>query len=161
MLNEIREGAPGLDKTMPLKIRWTVAADMPGIMAIEEDVFESPWTAKTFQKIRGKRNYVMMTAEIDSRVVGYMVYEIKDGALDLLNIAVDRNHWRQGIGRAMIRRLKDKLKRVPRAEVTLTVRETNTRAQYFFRAMGYRATKVLRGHYQDSDDDAYAFEFVQ
>jgi ribosomal-protein-alanine N-acetyltransferase len=39
------------------------------------------------------------------------------------------------------------------------VRETNLPAQLFFRALGFRATIVLRNFFDDSAEDAYVMQY--
>jgi ribosomal-protein-alanine N-acetyltransferase len=56
-------------------------------------------------------------------------------------------------------RLIDKLSQQRRSEILLEVRERNLDAQLFFRNQSFRAISVLRGHYDDTEEDAYLLRF--
>jgi ribosomal-protein-alanine N-acetyltransferase len=57
----------------------------------------------------------------------------------------------------MVEKLVEKLGKQRRARLSLEVRESNLAAQLFFKQAGFRATNVLRGFYDDTDEDAYLF----
>ena len=48
-----------------------------------------------------------------------------------------------------------------RNRIVLEVRETNLSAQLFFRQLGFRATGVLKGFYEDTPEDAFLMQFRQ
>lgn len=150
---------------MALKLRWAVVNDLPSLIRIEEECFDYYWSEETFKKLIQSRNHVVIAAEVDGQVVGFMAYELQENNIDLLGVAVLPDYWRQGIAKAMVKRLKDKLRPTgqrtqARATVTARVRETNTRAHYFFKAMGFKAVRVIEGNYADTDEAAYAFEYT-
>ena len=59
----------------------------------------------------------------------------------------------------MINKLVSKLSHGRRNRILLEVRETNLAAQLFFRAVGFRATSVLRDFYDVTTEDAYLMQF--
>jgi ribosomal-protein-alanine N-acetyltransferase len=59
----------------------------------------------------------------------------------------------------MAAKLISKLSSHRRTRVTLAVRETNLAAQLFFRAQGFRATRVMRSYYEDSGEDAFLMQY--
>jgi len=63
-----------------------------------------------------------------------------------------------GIGTQMVGKLFGKLHTHRRGKITLAVRERNLTAQLFFRALDFRASKVLRNYYEDSGEDAFLME---
>jgi ribosomal-protein-alanine N-acetyltransferase len=76
----------------------------------------------------------------------------------VLNFAVHPAARRTGIGGLMVDKLVYKLTSHRRQKITLAVRERNLAAQMFFRAHGFKATKMLRNYYEDSGEDAYQME---
>lgn len=141
------------------KIRWMVRADMPEVLAIERVSFEFPWFEEDFIRCLRQRTCIGMVAEHDDRIVGYMIYELHKTRIHLLNLAVHPAARRRTVGQQMMERLFGKLSRERRCRLTLEVRETNLPAQLFFKACGLLATHVLKGHYDDSTEDAYAMEW--
>jgi ribosomal-protein-alanine N-acetyltransferase len=98
-------------------------------------------------------------AELDHRIVGFMIYELHKSMLRIQNFAVAADVRRNGIGRQMVQRLIDKLSQQRRREIVLEVRETNVPAQLFFADSGFRAVTVLRKHYDDTCEDAYYMRY--
>jgi ribosomal-protein-alanine N-acetyltransferase len=68
---------------------------------------------------------------------------------------------RRGIGRALLRKLADKLTPTGRQRIQLEVRETNLSAQLFFKSLGFRAIAILRDFYEDSAEDAYLMQYTR
>ncbi len=143
-----------------MTIRWLIRRDMPEVLAIENASFEFPWTEEEFVHVLGERNCIGMVAEQCHDIRGFLVYELHGKALHILNFAVHPDYRRQGVGRRMVERMIDKLSQQRRVSLTLEVRETNTAAQLFWRAMGFRAVSILRDHYDDTDEDAYVFRYT-
>ena len=141
------------------QIRWLIRRDMPEVLQIEQESFQSPWTDEDFLCCLRQRNCIGMVAEQDQRIVGFMIYELHKTRLHILNFAVAKDLRRSGVGGQMVLRLIDKLSQQRRNEILLEVRERNLDAQLFFREQNFRAISVLRCHYDDTDEDAYILRF--
>jgi len=142
-----------------LHVRWMIRRDMADVLQIESDTFEFAWSEEEFIRCLRQRNCIGMVAELNDRVVGYMIYELHKNRLHVLNFAVDPAHRRSGIGSRMISKLIGKLTAQRRCRIMLEVRETNLDAQIFFRSQGFRAVSVLRDFYDDTTEDAYVMQF--
>lgn len=144
-------------------IRGMIRKDMNRVLEIESNNFEFPWSEEQFIRCLRQRNCIGMVAEHgppkDMKVVGYMIYELHRTRLHLLNFSADSTLHRQGIGSAMIGKLKDKLSNQRRSRILLEVRETNLDALLFLRSQGFRAISVLRNYYEDTDDDAILMQY--
>ncbi|WP_397570630.1 ribosomal protein S18-alanine N-acetyltransferase [Schlesneria sp. T3-172] len=149
------------DRVANVQIRWMIRRDMPEVMAIEHLAFEFPWTEEDVHNCLRHRECIGMVAERDDTIVGYMFYELnlKKRSLHVLNFAVMPSMQRRGIGSQMVRKLVSKLSPYRRKSIVLEVRESNLDAQLFFAASGFVASKILKGHYEDSEEDAYVFKF--
>jgi len=140
-------------------IRWMIRRDMPEVLQAEQDSFEYSWTEEDFLRCLRQRNCIGMVAEQGEKVVGFMIYELHKIKLHILNFAVSPVCRRVGVGRQMIAKLISKLSSHRRTRITLEVRETNVAAQLFFKAMGFRAVRVLRNYYEDSGEDAFLMQY--
>ena len=142
-----------------VQIRWMIRRDMPEVLDIERQSFEFAWTEEDFLCCLRQRNCIGMVAERQERIVGFMIYELLKSQLHVLNFAVAPWSRRLGVGCQMVEKLVNKLSQQRRQEITLEVRETNLAAQLFFKQQGLAASSVLRGHYEDTDEDAYVMKF--
>ena len=106
-----------------------------------------------------QRNCIGMVAEQGEKVVGFMIYELHKTKLHILNFAVHPTCRRASVGQQMVGKLISKLSSHRRTKITLEVRETNLAAQLFFKAMNFRAMRVLRSYYEDSGEDAFLMQY--
>ena len=140
-------------------IRWMIRRDMSEVLDIESQGFEFPWLEDDFIRSLRQRNCIGMVAEYEDHVVGFMIYELHQNRIHVLNFAVADDYRHCGIGSQMIAKLSAKLSTQRRTRIILEVRETNLAAQLFFRENGFRAVSVLRGYYADSPEDAYIMQY--
>ena len=142
-----------------VEINWMIRRHMAEVLEIERETFEFCWSEEEFVCVLGQRNATGMVAEHADRVVGFMVYELTKRGIHVLNFAVAPGCRRRGVGAAMAAKLVERLSVRRRGRITLEVRETNLAAQLFWHAQGFRAVAILRGYYDDSDEDAYGFTY--
>jgi len=140
-------------------IRWMIRRDMPEVIATEDESFEFPWAEEDFIRCLRQRNCIGMVAEHEDRVVGFMIYELHNTRIHVLNFAVASDYRRRGVGTQMVAKLIAKLSSQRRSRIVLEVRETNLPAQLFFRESGFRAVSVLRAYYHDTPEDAYLMQY--
>ena len=140
-------------------IRWMIRRDMPEVLQTEQESFDYSWTEEDFLRCLRQRNCIGMVAELNEKVVGFMIYELHKTKLHILNFAVHPKYRRLGIGRQMVSKLIGKLSSHRRTKITLAIRETNLAAQLFFRSMIFKAVKVLRAYYEDSGEDAFLMQY--
>ena len=141
-------------------IRWMIRRDMPEVLAIEHASSDFPWCEEEFLRVLRQRNCIGMVAEHGERVVGFMIYELHKAKLQVLNFAVAPEFRRQGVGHQMVAKLVGKLSSHRRTRIALHVRESVLAAQLFFRVQGFRATEVVREHFEDTGEDAYLMQYL-
>lgn len=142
----------GKERIAAAGIRWMVKSDMGQVLAIERDCFPfDPWDEKVFARVLQDTKSIGMVTDLSPRqadaenIGGYMVYLYKSNALVLLTIAIHPVYRRAGLGRAMMEKLIGKCSCGLPTRLIADVHEQNLRAQQFFRAVGLKATNVLRG----------------
>lgn len=140
-------------------IRWMIRRDMPEVLHIEQAAFDRPWTEEDFLKALRQRNCIGMVAEHGDRIVGFMVYELLRGKINLIDLAVHPEFRRRGVGRQMVAKLVGKLSVRLRTRVIGCVRESSLDAQVWLRACGFLAIDILREHYPDTGEDGYAMKY--
>jgi len=142
-----------------VRIGWLASRDMPEVMRVERASFENAWTKDDFLRCLRQRNAIGFVAESNNNIVGFLIYELHRTRLHILNFAVHPAARRLGVGQQLIELLIHRLHGHYREKITLAVRERNLAAQKFFRAMGFKAIKLLRHYYEDSGEDAYQMEY--
>jgi ribosomal-protein-alanine N-acetyltransferase len=147
------------EEKLSVRIRWMIRRDMPEALAIEESSFEFPWTEEDFVRCLRQRNCIGMVAERNDKIVGFMIYELLQSELHVLNFAVRKEFRRMGVGSQMMEKLVSKLSYGRRDRIVLEVRETNLEAQLFFKKQTFRAIDVLRDYYEDTIEDAYLMQY--
>lgn len=140
-------------------VRWMIRPDLPAVLRIERLSFEHAWEEADFLNCLRKGDNVGLTAERGPDVVGFLAYQMAKGEFRILNLAVHPDCRRQGVGVRLVGRLIGKLSAHRRTKILVKVRESNLPAQLFFAAQGFRAVRVLRGFYKDSDEDAYLMRY--
>ena len=140
-------------------VRWMIRRDLPSVLAIEAKSFEFPWSEEAFLRSLSRRNCIGLVAEAGEELVGYVIYELERVRLHVLNLAIQPEARRSGVGTLLISHLVSKLSPTRRRRIGLEVRETNLAAQLFFRSLGFRATSLLRGFYEDTPEDAYVMQY--
>ena len=150
-----------IPKAYPLTvhIRWMIRRDLPLVLSIERESFEFPWTEGEFINTLRQRNCIGMVAELDGELVAFMVYLLEPRAIHLLSMAVASGFRRRAIGLQLMGKLRSKLAAQRRNSIVTLTRETNLPSQLFLRDNGFKATSVVRGHWADTDEDAYVFRY--
>lgn len=145
----------------PPQIRWLIRSDMDEVLEIERRSYQFPWTEEEFLVCLRQRNCIGTVYDSPQNLIhGFMIYELHKSTLRLLNLAVAPEVRGTGVGRAMVQRLIDKLSDQKRRFVEAEVRETNLKAQLFFSAAGFRAARMLRKHYDETNEDAILFRYT-
>ena len=152
------------DDASTIRLRPMSRADMPGIMALEQELFpEDAWTkemfAAEFAQPPSRRLYLV--AEEGNTLIGYGGMMFTGGPqADVVTLAVDPAHWGRGAGTALLRALVDAANLRGCAEVLLEVREDNPRARQLYLRNGFTEVGIRRGYYQPSGVDAVVMRKV-
>ena len=127
-------------------IRNMLAADLPLLAAIEQQVTPHPWRESQFRESLDKHQCLTMV--LQNQLVGYAVYTIVLGEAEILNIAIGRDYQGRGYGRRFLNHLIDLM--TDRAErLFLEVRVTNEPAVALYQDVGLVEICLRRNYYQN------------
>lgn len=144
--------------TGTVRLRPSNVADMPAIMALEQELFpEDAWTpemfAGEFAQPASRRLYLV--AEEEDKLIGYAGMMFTGGTqADVVTLAVHPARWGEGTGTALLTTLVDEAASRGCAEVLLEVREDNPRARRLYLRQGFSEIGIRRGYYQPSGVNA-------
>jgi [ribosomal protein S18]-alanine N-acetyltransferase len=144
---------------MTTSIRTLGYSDLPQVIAIERRSFPTPWSLAMFVLELSKPSGVCLAAveEAPGRgrretVLGYLICSRYDQVWHLMNVAVDPEVRRRGLGTML---LEEMLERAGRDEgYTLEVRTSNAAAIALYERFGFRPAGTRRRYYADTGEDA-------
>lgn len=134
-------------------------ADIDEIMVIERTSYRFPWSMGFFLQELQVACARSILAESDGRIIGYVLYWLLPGVIDIHNIAVHVDFRRRGVGRVLLKKVIAEAKRQSIARVTLEVRKSNLPAQKLYESIGFGSTGIRKGYYSDDGEDALAMTF--
>jgi ribosomal-protein-alanine N-acetyltransferase len=136
-------------------LRDMTEADLGGVLKIEHEVHAYPWTLGNFNDaLRSK--YLCMVYESDGSILGYAVLMLAIDEAELLDIAVDSKHQRQGLGRQLLEEMMALARRRDMVRMVLEVRASNGAAIGLYRKAGFTDIGLRRSYYpaQNGREDA-------
>jgi ribosomal-protein-alanine acetyltransferase len=94
-------------------------------------------------------------AEVDGRVVGFLVTRAIADEVETLNLAVNPANRRSGVARALLQPLLER----PSLTLFLEVRESNTAARTLYQALRFQEVSRRRGYYEFPPEDGIVMKF--
>ena len=138
------------------QIRRAAPADIPAIVAIENESFADPWDQSVFMEALTYYPSTYFVAICDGAVAGFIVGGLEDTGENiyghLCNLGVTNAYRNRGIGRLLVRRIEHQFALELATGVQLEVRVGNMVAQRFYRRLGYRDIFEIDTYYSNGED---------
>jgi ribosomal-protein-alanine N-acetyltransferase len=140
---------------MSVRLRAMRSADLPAVLALEEELFApDTWTAAMYRdELSRSDTRVYLVAEDGDALVGYAGLIAYDDEAHVSTIAVAGSRQGEGIGSQLLDALLEEADRRSPV-VILEVRADNELAQGLYRRRGFTEIGRRRGYYQPSGADA-------
>jgi ribosomal-protein-alanine N-acetyltransferase len=137
---------------------FTVRPYRPGdAEVISEICRQSPqaaqWTKESYEKAHSSGQIVLI-AELNGQIRGFLVARIAGDEAEILNAAVDTAHRRQGIGTALLEAVVMAAQVHHVRNIYLEVRESNFAAISFYSQLGLEKIAERRGYYSSPTENA-------
>lgn len=136
------------------QIRPGTTADTPRLAALERQCFTDPWSAQGLREMLESPHVLTLIAELDGVIVGYAMARAAADTGEILNLAVDPEQRRAGLGTALIDAILAGLVARNVAEVYLEVRESNQAARALYLGRGFAVAGMRRAYYRYPTEDA-------
>ena len=141
---------PGVKPEEFYTIRPALWDDCAAASRIDKNVKpEFFWPLKWFQEElihEGTRFWVI---ENLSQVIGYCIWWQTETKMEILNIAVDRPHQRQGVGHHLFKKVLKEGIRAGLHFVDLELREDNVQAFSFYKKYRFLPVGLRKNYYRD------------
>jgi ribosomal-protein-alanine N-acetyltransferase len=133
------------------QIRSARDDDIPFIVDLERRVFSDPWNAAACRAFLGADSLV---ATAGGRVVGYVFARRAADQAEILNLAVEPDLRREGVGRALVAAVLAQMGNAGVAAVYLEVRASNRAARALYAELGFEDVGLRRRYYHRPVEDA-------
>jgi ribosomal-protein-alanine N-acetyltransferase len=111
------------------------------------------WSKETYDQAHSS-GQILLTAEFNGRVCGFLVARIIGDEAEILNMAVDKMRRRNGIGSALLTAAISVAQAQNAQNIYLEVRESNSAAICFYREHGFEKASERRGYYSSPTENA-------
>ncbi len=138
-----------------LKIRKMKIDDLEKVLEIEKKSFPNPWSKNAFlYEIESDVSYPWII-ELDDRIVGYSIHWLILDEAHLSNIAIDPIFRRRGIGKFLLEKVIESVKKMGAKFLTLEVRVSNTNAITLYTKMNFKVVGIRKNYYTNPVEDAF------
>jgi len=134
---------------VPMELRHVEAA-----CALEAECFSRPTGEATLKAEVIKPEAVYFAAEIGGELVGYVGMQTVLDEGYIMDLCVDPDHRREGIGKALMDELMAAGARLQLAFVTLEVRESNQPAINLYQNLSFKQVGLRKNYYEAPTENA-------
>ncbi|MCI0653887.1 MAG: ribosomal protein S18-alanine N-acetyltransferase [Methylococcaceae bacterium] len=116
------------------------------ILAIEDQVYDFPWTARTFHDCM-KIGYICWVCERVDELVAYGILSLSAGEAHVMNLCVIPKFQNQGLGRRMMHKMIEVALENRCENILLEVRPSNLQAIQLYLNMGFNEIGTRKNYY--------------
>jgi [ribosomal protein S18]-alanine N-acetyltransferase len=138
----------------PLKVRPFQTGDSEAVSEIcRHSLQAAQWPKESYDQGHSSGQIVLI-AEINGRIYGFLVARVTGDEAEILNMAVDPAHRRKGIGSTLLSAATSAAQAQYAKNIYLEVRESNSAAISFYRRHGFEKTAERREYYRSPTENA-------
>lgn len=124
------------------------------VAQLEALCFSEPWSENSVASELSNPLSLWIVAIVDGEVVGYVGSQTVLNEADMMNLAVQPQHRRQGIAEGLVQKLISALKDRQAVSLTLEVRVSNEAAITLYQKIGFSQVGRRPGYYRKPKEDA-------
>lgn len=137
-----------------ITIRTMCSEDVSQIAALEAACFSMPWSENSISYELSNPLSLWLVACDSDHVVGYIGSQTVIDETDIMNVAVDSEYRRNGIGQKLLCELIRQLMQKNVKAISLEVRASNDTAISLYRKFGFETVGRRPGYYRMPKEDA-------
>ena len=137
--------------TKDLVIREASSDDVNGIIEVLKTSYlqDEAWARKALEKLLATENYVILVAELDGKIVGFIDYYILPSVWEKWNEAtinylfIDKEYQGRGIGSKLLKEVIKQTDKMGIMELHVGTEKENKRAIRLYKKHGFRKEYLL------------------
>ena len=143
-----------MSQDSPLTVRRYRPGDGEAVFEIcRQSPQAAQWSKESYDQAHASWQ-ILLTAELNGQVCGFLVARIIGDEAEILNMAVDKMHRRNGIGSALLTAAISAAQAQNAKNIYLEVRESNSAAICFYGQHGFEEASQRRGYYSSPTENA-------
>ncbi|MCQ8897917.1 MAG: ribosomal protein S18-alanine N-acetyltransferase [Hadesarchaea archaeon] len=126
--------------------------DLREVMEIGYKCFPDPYPLTLLEQLYKSDPSGFLGVRMNGKLVGYLICTMRWGGVGhILSIAVDPQYRRRGVGRALILKALERLRKEGATCVRLEARKSNLGARAFYSTLGFKEERELPHYYEDGE----------
>jgi ribosomal-protein-alanine N-acetyltransferase len=135
-----------------IPIRPMTEADLDAVLAIEQACFPRAWSREHFLAELASHHSVVVVAEQEGRLIGYLCLSIVLDEAEVLDVAVLPTVQRSGAGTVLLAWACDEARRRGATVLRLEVRATSGPAIALYERFGFVRSGLRKAYYENGVD---------
>ena len=132
-----------------VEMRTMSYTDLKQVITLEEKAYPYPWTLGIFRDCL-RIGYSAWVMTLDKKIIGYAIVMLSPGEAHILNICIEPDFQKKGLGRYLLRHILKKSNQTDVDMVLLEVRRSNAAAQQLYQSEGFHELGVRKAYYPAS-----------
>ncbi len=142
-----------------MRIRPFDKDDLPALLAIQRKTpLAAQWQAHDYSQLVLQPGGTILIADLETmtppKVLGFAAFHRVIDEAEIRNLAVDPEHQRQGVARALLEHTKQRLRQAGTKRCFLEVRAGNRSALELYYSVGFGLNARRKNYYRNPPDDA-------
>lgn len=142
-----------------MRIRLVETEDLPVILAIQKkNPLAAQWRDHDYGQLAALPGGMILVADLETmtppKVLGFAAFHRVIDEAEMQNFAVDPEHQRQGVAKALLEEAKRRLREDGTKRCFLEVRAGNKAALELYFSVGFGLYSNRKNYYRDPPDDA-------
>ncbi len=138
----------------PLHYRTMREEDLAAVVAIERQLFRSPWSEELFREDLDQEYALSLVMTDGETIAGYVIAFLVLDEMHIGNVAVTPAYQRRGIAYEVLRRLLASGRNMHYFLAHLEVRQSNLGAIALYERLGFTKVGLRKNYYEIEHEDA-------
>ena len=137
-------------------IRRMDLLDIDKIVALEQELFSSPWDKEAFYYELEKNAFsTILVLEDELEIIGYIGMWLLGDQTQITTLGIKKAYQGNGYAKKLMDKCEEITKMMGYVNINLEVRVSNQKAIKLYEKGGFKIVAIRKNYYQDNHEDAY------